>query len=298
MATRLPLDKRTREVVMDPRKFPASTLERVSGSPDLRELLGISFDQVGGIQGHIAAKEFQKVYTRVIKDIAADTINTRKLNDAKGIKSYIKTLQPVLPDRSKAGSFTSESFLSAQPSVSASVSVQTPNASKKARTPHSTALIPRSFKCHIGMPRIEQILYELQHLKVQEYENAVAVLLRIFVELSMSHYLDSTGLMEDLINQIDKKKTKPRDWTPSLRQMLNYILTKDPAVKIPRQALKALSKAVSDDDYPLSLDGMDQFVHNPYIAPSEKQLRQFWSAFEVLVTHFMQVHPDPNLAKP
>jgi hypothetical protein len=298
MATRLSLDKKTHEVVMDPRRFPASTLERVSGSPDLREVLGISFDQLGGVQGHVAAKEFQRVYTRVIKDIVADVINTRKLNDAAGIKSYIRALQQVAPDKTKPGSFTSENFLNKQPGASASAAPQAPPAPKRAREPRSTALIARSFKCHLDMPRIEQVLYELQHLKVQDYENAVGVLLRIFVELSISHYLDSTGRMEVLVNQIGKKQAKPKDWTPSLRQMLNDILTNDSTIKIPRQALKALNKAVSDDDYPLSLDGMDQFVHNPYVSPSEKQLRQFWSAFEKLVSHFMEVHTDPHLAKP
>ena len=75
MATRLPLDKKTKDVVSDPRKFPASTLERVSGSPDLRDLLGISFDAEGGVLGHVAAKEFQKAYTKIIKDIVANKIN-------------------------------------------------------------------------------------------------------------------------------------------------------------------------------------------------------------------------------
>lgn len=298
MATRLPLDKKTHEVVMDPHKFAASTLERVSGSPDLRDLLGISFDQQGGVQGHVAAKEFQKTYTRVIKDIVANVINTRELNDATGIKRYIKALQPVAPDKTKIGSFTSGNFLTKHPNTSARTAPPVQVSPKKIRSAHSTALIPRSFKCHLNMPRIEQVLYELQHLKVREYENAVGVLMRIFVELSMSHYLDSTGRMEILVNQIGKKQAKPKDWTPSLRQMLNDILTNDTTITIPRQALKALNKAVSDDDYPLSLDGMDQFVHNPYVAPSERQLRQFWSSFEKLVSHFMEVHPNPQAIKP
>ena len=264
----------------------------------MRDLLGISFDQQGGVHGNVAPKEFQKIYTRVIRDIVSDVINTRKLNDAAGIKRYIRDLQSVAPDKSKFGSFTSENFLNRSSTASAPIKLQASAPPKKVRSARSTALIPRSFKCNLNMPRIQQVLHELQRLKVEDYENAVGVLLRIFIELSMSHYLDRTGRMEILIQQIGKKQAKPKDWTPSLRQMLNDILTNDPTIKIPRQALKALNKAVSDDDYPLSLDGMDQFVHNPYVAPSEKQLRQFWSAFEILVSHFMEEPTSSQTATP
>jgi hypothetical protein len=39
---------------------------------------------------------------------------------------------------------------------------------------------------------------------------------------------------------------------------------------------------------------MDQFVHNPYDAPTERRLRQFWNSFEKLVLFLMQDHSaDP-----
>jgi hypothetical protein len=289
MATRLSLDKKTREIVDDPRRFSASTLERISGSPDMREMLGISFDHAGGIVGHVAPKEFEKAYLKIVKDIAVRAVDTRALNDAKGIKKYLKSLASVAPDKSKAGTFTSANFRTSgglNKGKEAATQAPTPRRSNR----KLAALIPRSFKCNLNMPRIAEVLDELQRLRVRDFENAAAVLLRIFVELSMSHYMESTGRMEILIARLDKNGTKPKDWTPSLRQMLNDLLTKDTTIKIPRQAFKALSKAVSDDDYPLSLDGMDQFVHNPYVAPSEKQLRQFWSAFEHLIAHFMEPH--------
>jgi hypothetical protein len=42
--------------------------------------------------------------------------------------------------------------------------------------------------------------------------------------------------------------------------------------------------------------GMDQFAHNPYMAPTDRQLRQFWNAFEKLVLYLMDEHPQmpPN----
>lgn len=164
MATRLPLDKKSRETVLDPRRFPASTLERVSGSPDMRDLLGISFDQQGGVLGHVSPKEFEKAYTRIIRDIVANTINTRVLNNAKDAKRYLKTLTPIAPDKSKSGSFTSDSFLVNGATVTTNAGVPAAPV-KRAKTQRSTALIPRSFKSQLDMPRINQVLYELQHLR-------------------------------------------------------------------------------------------------------------------------------------
>jgi hypothetical protein len=147
------------------------------------------------------------------------------------------------------------------------------------------------------MPRIAEILQELKDLKLDGFENAVGALLRTFVELSISHYLDSTGKIKPLIARLDKKDTKPATWTPSFRQMLNDLLVNDTDIDIPRQARKALEKAVGDDHYPLSLDSLDQFFHNPYVAPTERQLRQFWSAFEPLTEFLMVEHESKPTAK-
>ncbi len=155
-----------------------------------------------------------------------------------------------------------------------------------------TRLIPRTFKCYLNLPRIHDVLKELQTLNLAEFENAAAILLRIFIELAISHYLDSTGKINQLVARQGKKSNT---WSPTLRQMLLEILNKDPiADLIPRQARKALNKAVSDDEYPLSLDGMDQFVHNPYIAPNAKTLFQMWSQFEKLIELMMVEHTPPS----
>ena len=81
--------------------------------------------------------------------------------------------------------------------------------------------------------------------------------------------------------------------------MLGDLLQSDKTLiaAIPKQALKALNRAVSDDEHPLSLDGMDQYVHNPYVAPTERRLRQFWNSFEKLVLFLMQDHSTAPAVK-
>ena len=300
LANSLKLDAKTTATVRDPRKFNTSTLERVIGSPRMRDFLGIKFDNDGQVVGSVHPDDFKKAYKKVIQDIVDGEIDTRKLNNDKGVQAYISTqLGNVRPKRN--GSFSSASLLG-QP-ANANAPTPGPKLKTKARAEKQIPyLIPKSFKCHLQMPRIAEVLSELQKLKVDGFENAAAVLLRIFIEMSIAHYMESTGSMKTLTARLNKDGKKPATWTPTFRQMLGDVLQNDQSViaAIPKQALKALNKAVSDDGYPLSLDGMDQFVHNPYVAPTERQLRQFWNSFQHLMVFLMDDHtpaPAPKAGK-
>jgi hypothetical protein len=294
IANSLKLDAKTTATVRDPRKFNTSTLERVIGSPRMREFLGIQFDNDGQVVGSVHADDFRKAYKKVIQDIVDGEIDTRKLNNDKGVQTYINTqLGNVRPKRN--GSFSSATLLGQ--TASANAPAPGPKLKAKAKAEKQIPyLISKGLKCHLQMPRITEVLSELQKLKVDGFENAAAVLLRIFIEMSIAHYMESTGSMKILTARLNKDGKKPNTWTPTFRQMLGDMLQNDQAViaAIPKQALKALNKAVSDDAYPLSLDGMDQFVHNPYVAPTERQLRQFWNSFQHLMGFLMEDHtPAP-----
>jgi hypothetical protein len=215
-------------------------------------------------------------------------VDTRIINNKAGVSRYLKRIAHAAPRRD--GAFTSDILLG---KIGATAPKRVPR--RKKTKAKRTRLIAKTFKCYLDLPRINCVLEELQRLDVSEFENAVGILLRIFIELTVSHYLDSTRKMDPLIKRLDKQGKKPKTWSPSLRQMLNEILTNDPiADQIPRQARKALNKAIAHDDHPLSLDGMDQFAHNPYDAPNSKQLFQMWSQFEDLMSLMMIEQTPPS----
>ena len=292
IASRLSFDSKTAEQVKNPRKFNISTLERVVDNPQMRKFMGISFDPTGGVIGSVHPDDFKKVYKKIVNDIVSGEIDTRKLNNAKAVHKYIAKLGPLKPERT--GNFNSATLLGnpGEAGTKTPPSLKAKGSTRRA----SPYLVPRALKCELPMPRISDVLWELQRLKVEGFENGVSVLLRIFIEMSISHYMESTGSMKQLVARLDKDGKKPPTWTQSFRQMLGYLLQNDKALiaAVPKQAVKALNKAVSDDEHPLSLDSMDQFVHNPYEAPTERRLRQFWNSFEKLVLFLMEDHStDP-----
>src|SRR5207244_2136421 len=103
---------------------------------------------------------------------------------------------------------------SAQPAQS-----KTPVSIKKPKQIHSTVL-PRDFKVSFGNDRLVDIRQELVRLKRDAYPNAGAVLLRVFLELSIQDYLQRTGELGKLIDKLKKKGTQVPFGTPSLKQMV------------------------------------------------------------------------------
>jgi hypothetical protein len=291
IANTLNLSTATRDIVSDPRKFNASALERVIENPKLRDFLGIDFDSDGGIIGKVHPEDFKRSYQRIVEDIVNGRIDTRKINNTEGVRRYLKRLADVAPRR--GGKFTSDSLLG-----KAMTSAAKPRVRPRRVKAKPTRLIPRNVRCYLELPRIHDVLNELKTLNLADFENSAGIMLRVFIELTISHYLDASGKMDSLVARLDKDKKKPKTWSPTLRQMLSEILQRDPiADSIPRQALKALNKAVSQDDHPLSLDGMDQFAHNPYESPIAKQLFQMWSQFENLI-QLMMDEPTPPSVRP
>lgn len=289
LACALPLPDDVLKDVRDSRKFNASTLERLIQSPRTVDFLGLTFDERGRAFGGLHVDEFKKGYGRIISDITLGRIDTRELNTSDDIDRYLNGLGTDRPNRSRQGSFDSASLLRDGPGGRASSSA-TSKVSGRATVKPSASLIPVDIRCRLKSPRINEVFKELRRLKVADYPNACAVLLRVLLDLVLGYYLEKSGKIEPLLRTADRKN-KPKDWFPELRKLLAAVL-QDPDVKVPRQARRRLQAMLSEKERRQSLlDSMDQFVHNSYVWPTERELRGVWVAFEDL---FRQLLVEPS----
>jgi hypothetical protein len=278
IACALDLPQPVRDVVQNPRAFPAAVLERLLEVAKTREVLGIGFDDRGGIRGNVDPDEFRKGYTRMVTDIANKVIDTRTLNRADDAEAYLDGLGADAPDLSRRGVFTAQHFTKKTPAGAASPSTRAPSRPHSARV--SLSLLPSAVKCRVSNPRIREIFDELHKLRpVERYPNACAAMLRILLELSMGNYLDKTGKIAQLLAQLAQvdRKQKGTDWYPSWKQMLGALL-KDPDVEVPQLARKMLNKLVEKNS---PLDG---FVHNRFETAEPKYVRNTAAAMEELLT--------------
>jgi len=275
--------------VRNPRRFSMSTLERLANSSKVPEFLGTTFDDSGLLQGRIAVDEFKKGYSRIISDIATGKTSSRDLNTSRQIEEYLAGFGRDKPNLKTKGSFNTLSLL---PKGQVLPKAQ-PRTKPKRKVKPSSSIIPRGFNCSVSSPRINDVFRELKGMRVEGYENCTGVMLRILIELATSNYLEITKKIKPLLDAANKKN-KPKDWSPTLRQMLSLLL-RDPDLQqeISRSAIKVLARATTNDNHPLSLDSLDQFVHNRLEVPTAKELRNFWAQFEELLA-FLLVEPMPS----
>jgi hypothetical protein len=295
LAHLMPIADPVRTALDDKDKFSVTTLERLIQSTEGQSFLGLSFDTEGNAVGQLDVDEFKKAYTKIVTDIAAQSVDTRVLNNSAGIKGYLNSLGDAKPNPKKKGEWTSVELFSGTDAGAKKSAPKTANKPKASSGPKEDPfLIPKAFKCRLAQARIREICDELRRLKRLEYPNACAVLTRIFVELVIGHYLDKTGKIQPLLDKAKKDK-KPADWYPTLAQMMAAVL-QDPDFKIKPLPKRSLNKMLSDDDSLLSLEHLNQFVHNRYTAPTDRELKLMWSRLEPLL-ELMMDEPAPAPTK-
>lgn len=293
VACALDLPEAIAGIVRNPRQFNSSVLERLVQSSDAMSFLGIEFGENGSIRGKIDPNEFKKAFGRMVTDIATGQQDTRTLNKNSDIEGYLKRFGSDAPNKKLKGSFTSALLLgkAAEPSADVKPTKTAKGGTKKPQA----SLIPPGVKCHLDSPRINDVFRELRQLSVHQFPNATGALFRIFFEMVIGNYLEKTKKIQPLLEKA-KKGGKGDDWAPTARQMLNAVL-QDPEISLHPLVRKGLNKMVSDDDHPLSLDKMDQFVHNSYIAPSDPELRKFWHLLQsLIIPMLMEPEPPPSPA--
>jgi hypothetical protein len=281
--------------VRNPREFPITTLERIYENPKGLESLGIKFDEAKGLVGSVKREEFQKGYSRIVSDIATRKVDSRALNTSEHIRGYLQGLGTDRPDLSRRGQFTLKSLLGTARPIGVPQDGAGKRPSRRSK-PKPLALIPASFICEVNNQRITDFFRELTTLKVAQFPNAVSLMLRSLVELSLSYYLSQTGHMQSLVDKRRgdakaKDQALPRDWHPTLKQMLAYVVAEADGIVRNPNVLKALRKLLSDKDALLSVDSLDLYVHNPYVPPDEAALRRFWGELEGLL-QITLVEPD------
>jgi hypothetical protein len=256
-----------------------------------RDFLCVETDPKYGFKGRVPPTEFKRGFARVVTDIAEGEVTSRDLNDNPSIKTYLEKIKDYKPDQRKRGSFKSTDIIK-KPETSAGV-IPTKQKRTKGHRP-TRGLIPSDLKCGVNNQRIHDVFNELRKLKVvAEFPNACAIMLRVLLELSVSHYIQSTGKTKDLLNCHPKEKQKRGDWHPSLRQQLDFMLKH---MNLPLEPLerKGINQFVSSTHSTYTLDSLDLFIHNKNVQPPEPEVRAIWGKVEPLLRIVLT---EPTLTK-
>ena len=267
--------------VRNPREFPLTNLDRAYRNGLAAQFLGITFDENRQLCGQIDPAEFKKGYTKIVRDVALGNVDSRTLNDAKGFKKYLESFGAEKPDLSKKGSFTGATLTKTPVPKGLASARKAPPGTPKPPKPQK-ALIGRDFIPSSADARINGVIKELKKLSIEDYPNAVAALLRVMVDLTVSQYADRIGVAQAIIAKAraDPKSPKPSDWYPSARQLLGRIISDSQALNVSPLVRKAAQKLIADNQAPFSASILDAYAHNRHVIPASTELRSFWAHLE------------------
>lgn len=288
VAKALELPDDVRDAVLDDRRFPASGLERLMEMPSVRKQLQIEFKDDGSFTVDGDSGLFVRAYTRIVTDLVTKVQDTRSLNTVQEAQAYVdlvlrevKTASSAPKPGKRKPTASSELAKADSPKThdnpKTTSTAKSPPPPSKRRAATSKSLVPHGARCTIANPRISAIFVELKGLTLVKFPNSSGVMLRILLEQAVGHFLEASGKLDAILAR-GRKENKSKEWYPTLRQLLVELLALD-GLKLSPLARKAVNKVMRPDSI-ISVDSMDQYVHNRYTHPTAAELRAFWEALE------------------
>jgi hypothetical protein len=249
-------------------KFPISTLERVLATPSVRHAIGFEIRN-NKLETELPATQALKPLKRLVVDLATDAINVSDVKTKKQQEEYIGRLKPAdRPDFSqKTGALASVDGMTEQDFAPAPTA-----GSKKVRTPKAAprrTIVPKNCRLIVTNNKILEIYTELRHLQLSKYPHAIAVLLRVFLETSVDHYLKSVGIPLTVSTPAGNKDKSLRK---KVEESIDHMVTNG----APRKDFLGVTKGLSDVNHPFSPDILHAYIHSGFYTPTERDLTAAW----------------------
>jgi hypothetical protein len=249
-------------------KFPISTLERVLATPTVRRAIGFDIRN-NKLETELPAAEALKPLKRLVVDLATNTINVSHVKTRKQQEEYIGGLKPAdRPDLTKkTGSVSSVDGMTGQDFTSA-----LGPAAKKTRAAKSVprrAVVPKSCRLNVTNSKILEIYTELRRLQLSRNPHAIAVLMRVFLETSVDHYLKSVNIP---LNFSTPGGNKDKALRKKVEESIDDMVTKG----VPKKDFLGITKGLSDVNHPFSPDILHAYIHSGFYTPTERDLTAAW----------------------
>jgi hypothetical protein len=223
--------------------FNLTTFRRLIESRDVRAMIGLT---VKDKQLHttLPGAEVLKPLKKMVVDVANKDVDSRTHNKTEQLVNYVSGFaRSDKPDLSKVG---------AERPIEGIQKSEFAAATKKAATRRTTTaerrqVVPKGCSLNVTNNRIGEIYRELRTLKIIDARNAIAVLLRVFLEMSVDHFLEKHGGSLSIqtgggqkFKKLDKKLAEVVDMLVSM--------------KVPRSHFAAVIRSLSVPTSPMNID--------------------------------------------
>jgi hypothetical protein len=243
-------------------KITTTNLDRLIDDPDFRDFLGIEVNS-GVIQSTVDEKEVVKGLVQVVKDILNPKFTVKRIYSKDDRKDYMAKFPKTSRPDTKVMATKPWQFNSTAPAPS-----PPPPPKPKPNPKERKKLIPKSCSIKISNPKVNAIYHELMDIDVTRHTNAVAVLFRVFIELSVDSYIE-----EHTLASTPSSAKSGMNFQQKLNIVANHLESK----KLADAAIcKGVKAAIKDSNDILGIDTWHAYVHNNRFSPKAPNLNITW----------------------
>ena len=249
-----------------------TNLRRLLNDRTVRDTLGIEIDRKAGtVSTRYPAAEVVKPVKKLFGDLASDDFVVgriyRKEDREEYMREFGRSNRPDPKSRRPAAAVLS----AAAGSATGASTGKSAKAGGRVKARRKT-VAPTTLSLRIDQRRLKDIYRELQRLKVEDHANAGAVLLRVFLELTVDDFIAK--------NRVSLKPSAKL--ANRLQAVHDHMLT---AGTMTRAELAPIRKAISGQDLiAASIPLFNLYVHELSVSPSPSDVRAGWDNLESLFT--------------
>lgn len=261
--------ERLGSITSEHRVTAPTTLGRILSNPTCRTAMGLRFEN-GQLIAVGEIEEVAKALLYVVEAIHSGTIHVSDVYTAEQRKAFGQNLPSEIVVTSTANKPTPLRDIQAPAAESQAQPPQHTSNHQGQPKPRST-LIPKDCSLVILPPRIRAIELELRKLNLNTAPNAIGVLLRVFIELSLDNYILKANL---------QVSSRPRLREKLLKVVQNLVAQK--AITM-NQAAPVRRAAQKDSFLNPSVDLQHAWVHNEHMTPVGSELRSHWDDLQPFI---------------
>jgi hypothetical protein len=252
-------------------KFPASSLERILENRKVRTELGLDVKD-GKLVTKLPANEVVKALRKITLDLATKETRVGKLMQTDDMLTYVRGLgKENLPDLSKAR--TEERSLDEIP-TSEFAKLRPTTSRRKLDPSDRREVVPKGCPVNVTDNRIAEIYKELRTLKLEDgpspAPNAIAVLLRVFLEMSVDHFLEKHG---GTLKAMDNGRERWKKLDRKLKEVVAMLVS----MGVPQTKLASVVRSVDVKSSPMNVELFHLYVHERFATPSPLELKAAWN---------------------
>lgn len=261
-------------------KMPSSNLQRLLTDPHVRKIIGLDLKN-GKIVTSFSSDEIRKPLSKIVRDLTSADFTVKQIYYKEDREKYIETFEkldiPIKDINMEEWEIDGKNYK--KPVTNDNKDIEIIPVEKKYNVPLSTnrkTLIPSSCIIKIKINRVNKIYRELKSISVDDFENAVSVLFRVFIELSIDSFIESKKLNCSINDSLGIK----------IGKVVEYLKAN---TDITSQELSPVNTSLSNKNSYLSMVTFNQYVHNKHVIPSPKELKISWEGLEPFIVKLWEI---------